>query len=137
MEDLIFLETFQSKVKAIGLKIEEELPQYRESISVKPGKLTTIKYSKLEDWDVRGMISGRSRPLERLCNKINHMIRKGNAEGIKRMLDKIATGRIKSLSKPRYPNSIYLGRGHFRWDDSAVTLTNEELERIRVYFKYN
>ena len=60
MEDLIFLETFQSKVKAIGLKIEEELPQYRESISVKPGKLTTIKYSKLEDWDVRCMISGRN-----------------------------------------------------------------------------
>jgi len=137
MEDLIFLETFQAKVKAMGIKIAEELPQYKDPFPVKPGKLCFIKYSELGTWDVDRIISGRSFLLERLCNKINSMICKGNAEGIKRMIDKIATGRIKSLSNPSaIPSKRYLGRGHFRWDYSAVTLSDLELERVRLYFGY-
>jgi hypothetical protein len=137
MEELIFLESYWSRVKAIGVKIAEELPQIAEPKNIPSGKLGFVKYSELDDWNVERMVSGRSWPLEQLSGKVNHMIRKGNAEGIKRMIDKISTGRIKSLSKLGVSSyKKYLGRGHFRWNNSAITLTELELERVRTYFKY-
>jgi len=62
------------------------------------------------------------------------MIYTGKSDGIKRMLEKIATGRIKSLSKPDTYGAEYLGKGHFRWNNQAYVLTPKEIERVKEFF---
>jgi hypothetical protein len=72
------------------------------------------------------------------------MILQGRANDVKPMLEKICTGRIKSLSQPKgkYWESKnitgeYLGKGHFRWNYKAHTLNEEEIKRIKDYFNIN
>lgn len=94
-------------------------------------KLKTMNYSDIDKWTTHG----KSDSLTALADKIKHMIRTGKSDGIKRMLEKIATGRIKSLSKPDRHESEFLGRGHFRWNNQAYKLTQKEVDRVKEYFK--
>jgi hypothetical protein len=112
-----------------------------------------VKFSDLgNSWsveDVLKKVAGESKTLQILANKINYMINKGRGNDVKPMIKKICTGRIKSLSKPPSkkelhkhkfyegltPESEYLGKGHFRWNDSAHTLNELEIQRLKNYFK--
>lgn len=139
-DDLQFIDTYwretNKRLESIIKKIETELPVITPieiSDVDSGGRLKTIKYSEMDRWSS----DGKSDSLAALADKIKHMIRTGKSDGIKRMLEKIATGRIKSLSKPSGGpyDSEFLGRGHFRWNDQAYVLNREEIERVREYFK--
>lgn len=114
-------------------RITTELPiiNSNEPKQVPDSKLKTIQYSDMDKWSS----SNKSDSLVALADKITHMIKTGKSDGIKRMLEKIATGRIKSLSKPGGYETEFLGRGHFRWNNKAYILTTKEIERIKEYFK--
>jgi hypothetical protein len=115
-------------------RIKTELPiiNSNEPKQVPDSKLKTIQYSDMYKWSS----SNKSDSLVALADKIIHMIKTGKSDGIKRMLEKIATGRIKSLSTPdRRLGAEFLGRGHFRWNYQAYKLTPEEVERVKEYFK--
>lgn len=137
-EDLHYIDTYwremNQKLEGIIKRITTELPMMK-SVPVKKetnSKLKLVQYSDIDNW---GVDVGRSDSLTALADKIKHMIRTGKSDGIKRMLEKIATGRIKSLSKPKHYDSEFLGRGHFRWDNKAYRLTPKEIERVKEYFK--
>lgn len=137
-EDLHYIDTYwkemNQKLEGIINRITTELPMMK-SVPVKKetkSNLNLVQYSDMDKW---GGEAGRSDSLSALADKIKHMIRTGKSDGIKRMLEKIATGRIKSLSKPRHYDSEFLGRGHFRWNDKAYRLTPKEIERVKEYFK--
>jgi hypothetical protein len=69
-----------------------------------------------------------------LGDKIEHMILNiGCPNSVLPMLQKIASGRLKSLSQPTFRNNEYLGKGHFRWKYSAQILNENELEFLRRY----
>lgn len=140
-EDLHYIDTYwremNQKLEGIIKRITTELPMMK-SVPVKKeinSKLKIVQYSDMDKW---GGEAGRSDSLSALADKIKHMIRTGKSDGIKRMLEKIATGRIKSLSKISkggYYDSEFLGRGHFRWNHKAYRLTPKEIERVKEYFK--
>jgi hypothetical protein len=154
--DLDFLETYWIEAKKVGIKIKTELPKLATSnVNQNTGTLMYIvKFSDLKNsWSVEDIlkkIAGESKTLEILANKINYMINKGRGKDVKPMIEKICTGRIKSLSKRpskkelhkhgfyetnNKPISEYLGKGHFRWNDSAHTLNELEMQRLKNYFK--
>lgn len=140
-EDLHYIDThwkeMNQRLDGIIRRITTELPMMK-SLPVKKetkSKLRVVQYSDMDNW--MG-IEGKSNSLTALADKITHMIRTGKSDGIKRMLEKIATGRIKSLSKPgkgRYFDAEFLGRGHFRWNNKAYILSNKEIDRVKEYFK--
>ena len=63
---------------------------------------------------------------------------KGNADSVKLMLTKIASGRIKKLTKKnncyKDAKGDFLGYGHFRWNNRAYTLDKFELFRSKEFF---
>lgn len=120
------------KLEDIIDKLKNELPYLKNQRPTKVSdKLRVAKHSDMEDeWNVEG----KSTSLDALANKIVHMIRTGKSDGVKRMVEKIATGRIKSLSQPRRNDNEYLGKGHFRWNWKAYTLTPREIERVKEFF---
>jgi hypothetical protein len=138
-EDLHYLDTYwketNKRLDSIINKIITELPvmgSTKVNDVDSDSKIKTINYSDMDKWST----DGKSDSLMALANKIIHMIRTGKSDGIKRMLEKIATGRVKSLSKPRhFSDSEFLGRGHFRWNDSAIKLTQKEINRVKEFFK--
>lgn len=148
VNDLDFLNLFWSEAKGIGSKIIRQLPQCAEPNIGKGNKLMyLIKFSDISgrSWGVKDTLTrvmGQSKTLKILANKINYMILMGRANDVKPMLQKIATGRIKSFSHPRSKeaekrfgkNTEFLGRGHFRWEYGVHTLTEGELRRIKEYF---
>jgi hypothetical protein len=72
--------------------------------------------------------------LKLLGDKIEHMILNiGCPNSVLPMLQKIASGRLKSLSQPSFRDNKYLGKGHFRWKWSAQILTKDELEFLKRY----
>lgn len=86
--------------------------------------LKTIDYKNLDNWDAQKYIG-----LEILLDKIKYMIRTNKEDSVYVMLKKISTGRIKKISKPvKDKNTIFLGFGHFRWNESAIVLTKTELK---------
>lgn len=159
VNDLDFLSLFWAEAKAIGQRIIEDLP--KESIhysntlvKVNPNstvKMFLVPFSKLgNSWRVQDILrqfGGNSKVLEALADKINYMILQGRANDVKPMLEKICTGRKKSLTKKRRKSvtqyqleisevyhSEYLGKGHFRWNYQAYTLSDDEIKRIKDYF---
>ncbi len=108
--------------------------------------ISFIQFSKLESWSVP---KKQSETLKALSKKIYHMIFDiGCPNSVRPMLEKIATGRIKTLTQPvskgyhtLYPkghselNGQHIGRGHFRWDYKAYMLNSYELESVRKLIK--
>jgi hypothetical protein len=136
-EDLKYIDTYWSDMKKrindITNRIVTELPKLHDGlVRDDESKINLVNYSDLDNsWDA----SGYSDSLKALADKISHMITTGKSDGVKRMLEKISTGRIKSLSKPsRGRDSEFLGRGHFRWNDQAYKLTNKEIQRVKEFF---
>ncbi len=132
---LDFLATHhKAKIDATNKIVQYLSTKHRkvEPASIKGSALLkTIEFSQVTTWDCGFCVVQKG--LECLSRKIYHMGTTGKEDSILPMLEKIATGRIKKLSKPHGEGyeSEYLGRGHFRWDDSAVTLTEFELEILR------
>ena len=152
--DLDFLTNYWKEAKNIAFKIRKNLPQtistQAKSIS-KTGLLCFIKYSDIEhSWSVNDLLAkvyGKSPTLEILADKISYMINMGRGNDVKNMVEKICTGRIKSLTKKTAGHNIdkkhiadvyhndFLGRGHFRWNYKAHTLNKKEIEHLKKYFK--
>jgi hypothetical protein len=143
VNDLDFLSLFWVEAKAVGQRVLKDLPQFNEPLAKSNTSLMyLIKFSDLTDsWSVKDILAklvGKSITLKILGEKINYMILKGRANDVKPMLIKICSGRIKHLQQPpsKYSNNDTqpLGRGHFRWDGKAQTLTTAELEHVKKYF---
>lgn len=143
--DLDFLETYWIEAKKIGVKIKSELPKLAISnIKQNTGTLMYfVKFSDLKDsWsaeDTLKRIAGESKTLKILADKIEYMILKNRAKDVKPMLEKICSGRIKTLYKINkleslYPKKESLGKGHFRVGTQVYKLNNLELKRINIYF---
>lgn len=138
-EDLEFIDTYwkniNDRLEKIIFKIRNELPQITNADEIKSigDNLSTIPYSKMGDeWTT----DGKSKNLTALSDKITHMIRSGKSDGVKRMLEKIASGRVKSLSQPsRFSDNEFLGKGHFRWNHRAYLLNKKEIDRVKEFFK--
>jgi len=145
--DIDFLDNYWSEAKKVADRISSELPKYKESrlIENKSSLMTIVKFSDIsgQSWSVPHILArmnGESKILTILADKINHMIYKGRANDIKPMITKICTGRVKSLSKGVggfTSQKEFLGRGHFRWNDTAHILDTEEIEHLKKYFKLN
>jgi len=107
--DLEFMAEYYQELSNIGERVKEELPQTATG------------------WSVN---------LERLAGKIDYMIGRFRTIDVPVMLKKIATGRIKKHTKPvSHDEGIFCGYGHFRINDEAIKLTQEEVERVKEYFK--
>lgn len=143
--DLNFLTNYWKEAKNIAFKIKKDLPQtigtQAKSIS-KTGLLCFIKYSDIEtSWSVNDLLAkvyGKSPTLEILADKISYMINMGRGNDVKNMVEKICTGKLKSLSHittSKGLHNTYLGKGHFRWDYKAHTLNKKEIEHLKKYFK--
>lgn len=144
--DLEFLDSYWEKAKAISDKIQAELPIMNPNNKpVSKGKLSFINFSELDSWsvtDIMMKLYGKSKTLEILANKIQDMIYKGRGNDVKDMVAKIATGRIKTHYKPK-PIILHqddgkresLGKGHFRWNWQVYTLTDQEIQFLKLYFK--
>jgi hypothetical protein len=144
--DLDFLNSYWKELHKIVDKIQKELPitigkNYDSEIKVGNNALFfTIKNSDLKDnWSPRNL-TGYSESLKALADKLEHMILyKGNADSVKLMITKIASGRIKKLTKKnnsyKGQKGDFLGYGHFRFNNRAYTLNKFELFRIRQFFE--
>lgn len=141
--DINFLNSYWAEAKAIAERIKEQLPMLKKS-NVKSGSnIHIVNFSDIsgKSWAVEDVLkrqAGVSKNLEALADKIYHMIYRGRANDVKPMIDKIATGRIKKLTKKSShsgDDGEYLGRGHFRWNNTAYTLDQDELNHIKTYFE--
>lgn len=108
--------------------------------------LSFIAFSRLNTWSIP---ITKSDSLLALSEKIYHMIfHIGCPQSVKLMLEKIASGRIKSFCHPvrkdyrrLYPkghsqlSGEHLGRGHFRWNFKSYVLNSHELETVRNLVK--
>lgn len=135
--DLDYLEKHwaqkEKRIESIIAKLKE-LPKMEGMITEVAKNIATVSYSKTGNtW---GFVAHESEGLKALADKITHMIRTGKADGIKRMVEKIASGRIKKLSQiDKYDDNEYLGKGHFRWNWKAYLLSKEEIEKLKTFFK--
>lgn len=139
VEDLEFLDSYHRRTKEIGDKILLELPRLGDNTTIKSTNgLGMIDYKNIGDWDVNLNEFKISKNLNALARKLEHMIRTGKADSIKRMLESICKNNIKTLYKPsgsyEQTKRNSLGKGHFRWDDTAITLSTEEIKRVCDYF---
>jgi hypothetical protein len=113
-KDLDFLSLFWAEAKAIGQRVLTELPKnsikYSDKlIQVNPNstvKMFLVPFSEIsgKSWGVEEILSrlgGESQTLKVLADKVNHMILQGRANEVKPMLEKICTGRIKTLTHKR------------------------------------
>jgi len=147
--DIDFLSLFWIEAKKIGQKVLEELPKFTQpNIDTKGSKsrLHIVMFSDIsgQSWGVSEVLArlhGNSSTLKELADKINYMILKGRANDVKPMLQKICTGRVKKLSqKPAIKDkengitAMYIGKGHFRNNRKAHTLTEQEINHIKRYF---
>lgn len=148
--DIDFLSNYWKEVKAIGNRVKADLPLLATSnikdIRAKDSTslMYIVNFSDIsgQSWGVSDVLkraAGKSVTLSILADKINHMILMNRANDVKPMLEKICSGRIKSLSKTpakhyKDAHSEFLGRGHFRWNEQAYTLTPLEIKRIKKYF---
>lgn len=160
VKDLDFLSLFWAEAKAIGQRVKTDLPKgsvhYSNTLKeVNPNsavKMFLVPYSQLGDtWSVEHILNrlgGDSKTLKVLADKINYMILQGRANDVKPMLESICNNNVKSLTKGKSKSDLknfkefnttchaqYLGKGHFRWDFKAHTLTDIEIKRVKEYFK--
>lgn len=142
-EDLDFLSSYHKKASDIGTKIKQDLPKMGTGINKITKNFGTVPLSSLDkSWNTSALW-GTSETLTALADKIQHMIHTGKAEGIKRMIDAIVTGREKTLYRIAGQGAVHpgeresLGKGHFRWNYRAYQLTPNELEQVKNFFGYN
>jgi hypothetical protein len=144
-EDLDFLDSYWKRAKDIGGRISSELPKTGENFNKISTNFGTTSYSNLDSkWSVNDLF-GSSENLTALANKISHMIQTGKADSIKRMIESIVTGDVKTLYHISKPNQwdgnkrtkSSLGKGHFRWNSQAYTLTPKEIQIVKNYFGMN
>jgi hypothetical protein len=137
--DLQFISTYHAKVSDIANNIGSELSAQTTIPHVKVGRfLRLVEFKVLEDWTP----FTQNKQLKALANKIAHMIHTGKADSVRPMLEKIVTGRIKTLYRPVYRGNSRvivgwnsLGKGSFRWDSSAISLNQKEIQVIKDYFE--
>lgn len=156
-KDIDFLDSYWREAKRIAEDVKENLSQgcgeAREPIYNKGGiKMYLVNFSDLKcTWSPKDIIygdMGKSETLQALSDKICHMIYKGRAEAIKRMVKAICNNNIKKLTKPaskfckentQYSGIIYkgdfLGYGHFRWNNRMYVLNSAEIQHLKKYFK--
>jgi hypothetical protein len=141
-EDLDFLDTHWKKVNDIGTNISSNLPNTGNVVKKIGDKLGAVKFSDIDGtWNVKDLL-GKSDALTALANKIRNMILRGRSDSIKRMVQSIANNNIKTLYKVPKSEDIRdggqkrnsLGKGHFRWNDQAYTLTTKELQALKDFF---
>lgn len=141
--DIDFLSSYWEEAKKVGHRIKNELPLLKEPKVRNSGKLFFINYKDMYNWSVDDNLSvlyGNSVTLKVLADKINYMILRGRANDVKPMLEKICQGRVKHFSKPLNKDHMRggsepLGFGHFRWNYEVHTLTENEINHIKKYFK--
>lgn len=146
MGDLDFLGTYWERAKTIAEDVVHELPIIETKLQ-RIGKFLHItQFKNLTNWSISP--NQKSDSLSALADKIKTMILMGRGKDVKPMVMKIASGRIKKLSKPigrdgkilnkNYSRPKYtadfLGHGHFRWNYRSYVLTEIELKRLKDYF---
>jgi len=145
-EYLDYLANYWIVAKNIGNDIKNNLHQLNNK-KLKSGKLNFVNYKDINTWSIQNL-TGNSEALEALGDKINYMILKGRANDIKCMIEKITSGRLKRhyayyhtkyefKDCEEHEKTIrdYIGTGHFRWNFKVYTLTDNEIEKIKNYFK--
>jgi len=134
--ELDFIDNFNDIKRKIVQNILDELPIIEE-VNQSDNLLSVVKKNDLNGkWNKETKL-GRSLNLESLSKKIEHMILNiGCPNSVRPMLESICKNKIKKLSQDngRYEND-FLGYGHFRWDYKAITLSENEIKRVKEYFK--
>ena len=167
--ELEFLGNYWEEAKNIAYDILHNLPNCTENSKglkfinkESVIKMFLVNYSEIgNSWSVEDIlrkVSGKSKNLEVLADKIFYMVHKGRSNDVKPMIEKICTGRIKSLYKgcskaqiksnelrnsddirKRLGSTNYmrenLGKGHIRWNNQAYVLNELELNHLKTYFK--
>jgi hypothetical protein len=134
--DLDFIDDFNKIKKEIVQNILENLP-IMEEVKKSKNLLSLVKKSDLKGRWKKDTILGKSSNLDCLARKIEHMILNiGCPNSVRPMLESICKNKIKKLSQDngRYDND-FLGHGHFRWDYKAITLSENEIKRVKEYFR--
>lgn len=114
-DDLTFISTYWNELKSVCERIETELPKVNKPNKIKriSKKFGLIKFSDLENWDVKSLFNSNSPKLTALADKISHMIQKGDAPNIKPMLERICFKGIKKQSEYNlYGNNYFIGHAH-------------------------
>ena len=134
--NLDFLSSYWSMLNNISNDIIENLPKNNKSKPKKIGIMSIINYSDIKNsWSVNELIKGDYRGLSILAKKLSHMIIKGDSVNIKPMLSKIITGRKRTFKFKDKDMTVNCGKGHFRLGQTAIILTEEEILKIKEYFK--
>ena len=145
-KDIDFLDSYWKEAKNIASRVENELPMNigdkRKPFYKKDGaKLFIVNFSELDSWnpgDLIYSISGKSKTLEALADKISRMIYRGRADSVKPMVESICRDNFKKLTKKNSHPQLkgeFLGYGHFRWNNQAYTLNKKEITHLKKYFK--
>ena len=140
--DLDFLSNHWKHANNIASKIVCELPVGETKVRMIGKHLGIIMFSDLKNWSVKDM-DGKSTNLKILASKISAMIDKGDAVNVQPMIRSIVQRGIKKQSKPPSAHNKrehgstaeFLGYGHFRWNETAIELSAEEVLRVKTYFK--
>jgi len=137
---LDYIDTHWKKYTDIGHNIRKNLPDVRTGNEREVGKRLRVKpYSELENWNIKDL-SGFSSNLDALAEKITHMMYTGKGDSIKPMLNSIVNKGVKT--QYRFKNKKgdkdlergSLGKGHFRWNWRAYTLTDREINKVKDFF---
>ena len=142
-------------LKAMANGVVNELAKVESAKKLKKvgTHLCVIKYSDMDGlWYHSEWFNNRSVNLQALANKIAYMMQKGDGDNILPMLNSIAKNNIKTLYHvftDRNDDEFYddefnlentlqkkesFGKGHFRWDFKAYTLTLDEINIMKKYF---
>jgi len=142
--DTNFVDTYHQRLKAMANAVVNDLAKKEPTGKVKKvgTLLSVIKYSDMNGvWYNSEWFNSRSVGLQALANKVAYMLEKGRGDSILPMLESIANNNIKKLYHPYSEYSIKiakefednpqkresLGKGHFRWDFKAITLSLEDV----------
>jgi len=139
VNNIEFLSLYHKELKKISKDIKTNLHILDSSLVVKDrGVLQFVKFSDLKDsWLPSDYMGAKSKNLEILGRKLCNMIERGRAIDIKPMVKSIINDKIKKLT---HKNSCginegeFLGYGHFRWDFKAITLKENEIQKLKQYF---
>lgn len=76
--------------------------------------------------------------LQALADKLEHMYcNLYQGPELQAMMKSFYTTGVRPLSKPRrrwQDHGEYLGKGHFRWNETAQILNDEDLAHVKRYF---
>lgn len=137
-KDIDFLSNFNKEKKRIINNILENLPKINGIKTEEKKTFNTVKYSELNKKWTKNESNIKNIALDALARKIEHMIDNiGSPDSVKPMLESICKNRIKKHTKKGCKNidGDFLGYGHFRWDYKVYTLNEEEIKKIKEFFK--